>query len=315
MSEAPPDTGLVLRVLAGTYRVELEGELLECILGGRLKRGAEAGVVVGDRVELERLPDGACRIVGLLPRRSKLARRSVARRREQVIAANLDQLAAVSSVDRPEPDFTMLDRLLVLAELNGLEAIVILNKADLDRGDREAGRGGPAEDAIPENFLRYRELGYDVLPTSAEESAGLAALRQRLAGRTTVFAGPSGAGKSSLLNALIPSLDLRVESVGERSGRGRHTTVNASLHPLPDGGYAGDTPGLQYLALWSLSAADLSFAFREFRPWLSACRFNDCRHVSEPACGVREALQRGRVSRRRYESYRTLLEEVGEERR
>lgn len=296
--------GLVLRTVAGRYRVQLGDEHLECVLGGRLKQGEETAVVVGDRVEIERLPEGPCRIVEVLPRRSELARRSVTRRREQVIAANLDQVTPVIAVARPEPDLRMLDRLLVLAELNGLQAFVVLNKADL--------AADAFEDDVPPLFQPYRAAGYDILYTSVKRSWGLDELWERMADRTTVLAGPSGAGKSSLLNALLPGSDLRVGEVGEREGRGRHTTVNASLHPLPGGGYLADTPGLQYLALWDTPPEQLAHAFPEFRPRLAECRFNDCRHLSEPDCGVKEALESGEIAESRYESYRALLEEAEE---
>lgn len=297
--------GLVLRIVAGRYRVQLGNECQDCVLGGRLKQGEETAVVVGDRVEIERLPEGPCRIVDVLPRRSELARRSVTRRREQVIAANLDQVTPVMAVARPDPDVRMLDRLLVLAELNELDAFVVLNKADL-------ATDGLEENDLPPLFHPYRDAGYDVLYASVKRSWGLDELGERMADRTTVLAGPSGAGKSSLLNALLPGSDLRVGEVGEREGRGRHTTVNASLHPLPGGGYVADTPGLQYLALWDTPPELLSHAFPEFRPWLPECRFNDCRHLSEPDCGVKEALEKGDITESRYDSYRALLEEAEE---
>lgn len=256
---------------------------------------------MGDRVRVETLPDGGGRIVEILPRRSKLARRTPTGEREQVIAANMDQLAAVFSVARPEPDLRMLDRLLVLAELNALDAFVVVNKTDL------------AEEL--DRFAPHREAGYALLPTSALEERGLEALRERLRGRSTVLAGPSGAGKSSLLNALVPGLRRRVGEVSRRKGRGRHTTVNATLLPLPEGGYAADTPGLQYVSLWKMDPADLAHGFPELRPLLGSCRFNDCRHVEEPGCAVRRALESGDVARSRYESYRSLLEEADRERR
>lgn len=266
---------------------------------------------------MERLGDGSCRIHELLPRASVLARRGVARRREQVIAANVDQVAAVAAVADPEPDLGMLDRLLVLAELNGLAARIILNKWDLwtgpapaDGASERAGSGGVAETPLPPTFAPYRAAGYEVLPTSASRGTGLDELRAWLHDRTTVLSGQSGTGKSSLVNALVPALEVRVGEVGARSGRGRHTTVAAALYPFPGGGYLADTPGLQYLALWEVDPATLTHAFPEFRSAAEACRFGNCRHRGEPACAVREAVEQGTVSERRYESYLRLLEEA-----
>ena len=325
-----PGPGRVLRIAGGSYEVELDGGTVECILGGRLKQGGTDQVAVGDRVRIDPADAGPGRITEILPRESKLARKSPAGEKEQTIAANIDQVAAVFSLARPEPDLRMLDRLLVLAELNGLDAFVVVNKTDLAgdtrgdgavaagsdgdedaRGDPEAGRA----DALPDELAVYRELGYDVLATSATEGRGLETLRGRMAGAVTVLAGPSGAGKSSLLNAVIPELERRVGAVSERVGRGRHTTVNATLIPLPGGGWVADTPGLQYLAIWRLPPDELAAAFREFRPFLGTCKFNDCRHLEEPGCGVREALDRGEIPESRYRSYGALLEEAENQRR
>ncbi len=278
--------------------MELDGRTRECVLAGRLKRGRGDRIAVGDRVRVERLEEGASRITEILPRHSKLARRAPEREREQVIVANVDQLAAVFATRRPEPDPAMLDRLLVVAELNRLDALVVANKADL----AEPG----------EAFDPVRSAGYEVLATSAADGTGLQALRDRLRGRTTVLAGPSGAGKTSLLNRLLPDAGRRTADVSGRDGRGKHTTVNAALLALPGGGRVADTPGLQYLELWELSPDELASAFPEFRPLLGGCRFNDCRHVEEPGCGIREALEAGEVHERRWASYRALLEEAEE---
>lgn len=310
-------TGRVLRIAGGSYRVDVDGDAVECVLGGRMKQEGTERVAVGDRVRLERPDEGTGRIVEVLPRTSKLARSSPdGGGREQVIAANIDQLAAVFALRRPEPDLRMLDRLLVVAELDGLDAFVVLNKTDLaeEGGSGPDGSGEATPTLLPPALRPYPEIGYDVLPTSATGEAGLDELAARIEGRTTVLAGPSGAGKSTLLNAVVPGLDRRVGEVSERDGRGRHTTVNATLVPLGGGAYAVDTPGLQYLTLSRLSPAELAPAFPEFRPLVGRCKFNDCRHVQEPGCAVLEAVERGEVPESRHESYTALLEEVEEQR-
>jgi ribosome biogenesis GTPase len=295
-----------MKIVAGTYHVELAGATVECSLRGRVKQKDARFVSVGDRVRVETLPDQSCRIHKLLPRHSALTRHGVARRREQVIVANVDQVAVVVSATRPEPDFSMIDRLLALSELNELDGLLIVNKSDL----WEPERSGPAR--LPSDFNPYTDAGYDVLFTSAADGAGLEVLREWLSGRVTVLSGPSGVGKSSLLNALMPGLDLRVGEVGERKGRGRHTTVAASLYPFPGGGYVADTPGLQYLALWEVEPAELTHAFREFGPVAVDCRFADCRHRAEPGCAVRDAVQAEELSEQRYRHYMALLEEAEE---
>lgn len=321
-------TGRVLLCSGGIYRVETPDGILDCTLRGKVKQAEGDTIAVGDEVEVEVLPSGDCRIASVLPRHSKLARHSVARRREQVIAANVDRVVPVMSVRRPPPDYRMLDRLLVLAELDDLHCTIVLNKWDLleaDGGDSGPG-SAPAEDGADPDaerlrtaiardpelapFVAYISAGYEVIAASAKTGVGLEALGSRLHEGISVLSGPSGAGKSSLLNALMPELDLRVGVVSEKKGRGRHTTVNASLHPLPGGGYVADTPGLQFLSLWEVDPAELAHAFTEFRPLLDTCHFANCRHIHEPACAVLEAVEGGDISRSRYDSYVSLLEEA-----
>ena len=293
--------GRVLRSVGGVYHVAVEEETLECALRGRLKRTRKLGrVAVGDEVEVERLPDGSCVIVDVLPRESRLSRRISGGRREQVIAANVDQLAAVFAVTRPEPVFPLLDRFLVLAEANEIDAFIVLNKLDLVSDD-EAG----------ERFSLYETAGYPVVRASAKTGRGVDELRERLRSHITLFIGPSGAGKSSLLNALEPGLGLRVGEISRALERGKHTTVNASLHRLDEGGYVVDTPGLGRLQLWEVGVGELAWCFPEFRPYLTDCRFPDCTHSHEPGCAVIEARKAGKIPERRYESYLVILEEQG----
>jgi len=279
------------------YRVHAGAEILECSLRGRAKRGAGERVAIGDLVTVERLEDGSCRIEEVLPRRSRLSRHSMAKRREQVLAANVDQVAAVFAVRRPDPDVRLLDRLLTVAELDDLPVVIVANKTDLADGD-----------ALPAEFAAYAEIGYRILPTCAKTGAGLDDLRALLADRITVLTGPSGVGKSSILNGILPDLELRVGAVGERTGKGKHTTSAGLLIPLPSGGYLADTPGIQYFEPASVDPADLAHAFREFRPLVPHCRFADCRHRAEPGCAVREAVAEGTVREHRHESYLSLLE-------
>ncbi|UCC84738.1 MAG: ribosome small subunit-dependent GTPase A [Gemmatimonadota bacterium] len=291
--------GRVLRTVGGVYEVEVGGETLECALRGRLKRQSGIGrVAVGDEVEVDRLTDGSCVITELLPRCARLSRRSADGRREQIIAANVDRLAAVFSVARPEPVFELLDRFLVLAESSEIDAFVVVNKIDLADPDQ-----------VCERFAPYEEIGYPVLHTSAKACRGLEELGGRLAEHITLFVGPSGAGKSSLLNALQPGLGLRVGEISKAIERGRHTTVAACLHCLDMGGYVVDTPGLGKVQFWELGTHELAWCFRDFRPYLGRCRFQDCSHAHEPDCAVIGALEAGELSSRRYESYVKFLGE------
>lgn len=300
--------GTVRRVAGGVYEVQLEtGEVVEASLRGRLKLEQRTGdrVVVGDRVEVERQGEEDVTIEAVLDRHSELARRAPGQgaRRAKVIVANVDQVVAVFAAADPEPRPRMLDRFLVLAAANGLDAVIVVNKADLVGG----------EAVVRERFEPYEAAGYRLLVTSTLDGTGLEALRDRLCGRVSVLTGPSGVGKSSLLNALEPGLGLRTAAVSQAHRKGRHTTVTAELIPLACGGYVADTPGLRELGLWGVSAAELDRYFPEFEQFREECRFGgSCSHIHEPGCAVREAVEQGDVPAERYESYRILFEELSE---
>lgn len=292
--------GRVLRSVGGSYAVEVAPDrTLDCRLRGRLKLDREIRrVVVGDRVQVERLEDGTCAIVGVLPRSSKVSRLAAHGRKEQLIAANVDQMAAVFAMAEPRPQLDLLDRFLVLAEGNGIVPFVVVNKIDLTDGA-----------AARRELEVYERIGYDMLYTSARTGAGVEALRERLHGRTTILVGPSGVGKSSLLNAVQPELGLRVGAMSRALEAGRHTTVEATLHRLESGGYVVDTPGLRKLEFWEVGSEALDECFPEFRPHLGGCKFPDCSHVHEPDCAVRSALEQGEIEERRYRSYERILRE------
>lgn len=300
MSDGDVARGRILRTAGGRYEVETEDRVLECSVRGRLKREKGIGrVAPGDEVELEILGEGGGVIVGILPRSSRLSRRSADGRREQIIATNVDQLAAVFAVAEPEPLMALVDRFLVLAEANEIRAFVVVNKIDL--AEASDGRG---------LFDLYERIGYEVLYVSAKTRTDVQSLTEHLAGHLTLFVGPSGAGKSSLLNALQPGLGLRVGEVSRVPKSGRHTTVAASLHPLDGGGYVVDTPGLAKLEFWAVGTRELAWCFPEFRPYLGACKFGDCRHLQEPGCAVREAVESGDIPGERYRSYEVMREEA-----
>jgi len=299
-----PMEGIVVSGAGGVWRVRRDdGVAIDASLRGRLKQTRESALklAVGDRVTIVPGDRGdGWAIDTILPRRSQLARREPGGRYgERIVVANIDQVVIVFAAANPEPHPRMLDRFLVIAEANNLHARIVINKTELV---------GPG--TAHARFDEYARVGYSVHFTSATMGMGLPELHDALAGRTSAFSGPSGVGKSSLLNAMYPGLELRVGAISESVNKGRHTTVGAVLHPLPDGGYVVDTPGLREIGMWGVPVEHLDACFPEFRPFLEQCRFNDCSHQSEPECAVREAVGRGEISAERYDSYLRLYGEL-----
>ena len=291
-----PILGTVLERDGSAYRVFTKGAEVRAVLRGKAKLDTPK-VVVGDVVRLEADPGGDLHgIVGIEPRRTVLERRVPEGRGVRPIAANVDQVFVVTATRAPDPIPQLIDRLLVLAEADGIAAAVVLNKVDLDPGTTLA--------------ERCRRAGYPVYPTSAKTGEGMDSLKAALAGRASVVTGPSGAGKSSLLNAVQPGLQLRVGDVNRRIRRGRNTTVSSVMLPLLAGGYLVDTPGFSEVGMWGIDPRSLADCFPDFRPFLGDCRYADCRHRSEPGCRVREAVEGGAIAPDRHESYLALLEEL-----
>jgi ribosome biogenesis GTPase / thiamine phosphate phosphatase len=296
-------TGVVLARTGATYRVHTGAGAVTAVLRGKLKHRDDDRVVAGDIVELELHADGHATIAGVRRRASVLARRAAGERgppRAQPIAANVDQVVVVASARSPDPNPRLLDRFLVIAAANRIPAVLVLNKIDLDLDRVE----------LAALLDRYGPAGYQVLATSVRQPEGLVALRDLLRGRASVLAGQSGVGKSSLLNALDPGLQLRIGEISAKWDTGRHTTRAALLVPLVTGGYVVDTPGLREVGTWGIDAELLALCFPEFRPFLDQCRFDNCRHLAEPECAVRQAAAQGAFDADRLVSYQRLYGEV-----
>ncbi len=254
-------------------------------------------LVVGDRVVV-RLQGEDGVVEAVRPRRTALLRKAPHGRRPQVLAANVDQALLVFAARIPTPRRGLLDRFLVACHHAGIEPVIVLNK--VDQGVDEVAAWLPV----------YDRLGYPVLLVSARTGRGLGQIKRRLLDRTTLFCGPSGAGKSSLLNAVYPGFRLKVGSLSEATGKGRHTTTTAELLPLPYGGFVVDTPGLKEFGLWNLTREELEAAFPEIAARAPDCRFPDCSHSHEPGCAVRAAVEEGEIDPGRHASYLGLLEET-----
>jgi ribosome biogenesis GTPase len=257
--------------------------------------------VCGDRVlwQASSPRDGV--ITRILERRTVLVRPDQ-NGRERPIAANLDQMVVVIA-SKPSFEYGMLDRYLAAAELIGATPVIVVNKSDLLGPDSRA--------RLEQRLSVYSRIGYALVFTSTRSTDGLKALHQQLQHHTSILVGQSGVGKSSLVQALLPDIDIRVGALSRSSGLGRHTTTVATLYPLPDGGDLIDSPGVRDFTPGTVDIERLSTGFREFGDYLGRCRFHNCRHVSEPGCAVQDAARTGAIDERRLQSYRELVASMG----
>lgn len=288
IGSAATQPGLTVASYGRRIVVEDEhGDTHSCLVKGRRLR-----VVCGDNVTFVRDPHGNV-ITEINPRDNALTRPD-RRGRDEVLAANLTRLLVVVA-PRPEPDPFMTDRYLAAAEVMGVNAVLVYNKSDL---------AGTEHDGW---LSELEQVGYPLVRTQALTGEGIDELRSHCRDGVSILVGLSGVGKSSLLNALAPELELRTDAVSKSSGEGRHTTTASVMHTLPGGGRVIDSPGVRDFAPGLLALGDVDTGYREIAALASQCRFHNCLHFEEPGCAVREALEAGRISERRYASYRRLL--------
>lgn len=278
-------SGLIVKALSGFYDVRCGAQIVECKGSGKLRHQGQSPLV-GDWVTFTVDKGGKGRIESIQPRKNAFVRPAV---------ANIDALVCITSDIIPVTDSYLVDRLTVTAVHNGCEVIICVNKVDLERTCRLTDI--------------YAHTGFHVIPTSAETGEGIEALRTAVAGKICAFTGDSGVGKSSILNALNPDFSLRVGQVSEKLGRGRHTTRHVELFDLGQGTYLIDTPGFASFDMEMaepILCRELQYDFPEFAPYLGQCRFQDCAHLKEPDCAVRDAVEQGQIHPKRYQSYRLL---------
>lgn len=291
--------GLVVRSQSGFLTVTTDKGDFTCRLRGRLKKGELEGDIaaVGDHVTITPHKDGSGVIERVHERKTEFSRVRTGIKREfrQILLANPDQIVIVFAYTNPEPSLRMLDRFLVIAEKENVEALIVANKVDLKQNK-----------SPEEIFGTYEELGYPVIYTSAYAGEGVNELRERLKDKISALIGPSGVGKSSLLNAVQPGLGLQVKAVSKATSKGRHTTQVRELIRLDVGGYVADTPGIRSLALWDTEPEELDAYFIEMRDRVADCQFSDCTHTHEPGCAVQTAVKTGEITPERYRSYLRL---------
>ncbi len=244
-------------------------------------------------------------VVRVLPRKSELKRPGPrdSFRRKLTLAANIDQVVIVASVTQPEFNYGFMDRFLLAANLNNLPFVLVLTKMDLlPNGEAD----------LNDDIRDFMSIVDKVIPVSVKSGVGLERLREELLGKSSVFSGQSGVGKSTLVNALVPGAELETGAVRERDGKGRHTTTSSSLFDFPGGGYVIDTPGIRSIGLADgdddMDGETLAKIFPGFFEGdLFTCKYSNCKHLKEPGCSVREAVESGKLSRARYASYLRIL--------
>jgi len=279
-------TGLVITRYGQRLLVEAQsGELYQCT--GR--RNIELSVA-GDQVIFQTTDNNEAVVTALLPRDNFLTRS------QKLIAANIDELWLVVAIE-PHYQFELIDRYLVVAENAGLPINIVVNKIELSDDF----------DQVKHDFSLYESAGYSVHYLSVIAQTNVAEFKSQLKHKAHIFLGQSGVGKSSLINELIPDLNLRVNEISTKSKLGKHTTTNTTLYHIPSGGDLIDSPGIREFQLGDLTDKEILSGFKEFKPFIGECKFRNCAHINEPKCAIKTAVEDGAINPKRYQSYLQLI--------
>ncbi len=281
--------GRIIKIISNQYTILSDDELIVAKPRGKMRKGLIP--VVGDFVEFEKIED-TYRIHSILTRKNQLLRPAI---------ANVDQALIVTSLKDPDYSAHLLNRLIFLVSLAHVEPIICVSKLDLIE-DKED---------ILNDLELYKKAGYTVVysyPGSDDDE-----LENILKNKVSVLCGQSGAGKSSLLNRLNPDFQLKTQTISKALGRGKHTTRYCELHKVKDG-FVADTPGFSSLDFSRLDTSQLDLCIKDFKPYLNSCRFNDCKHINEPDCSIKEAVENGYINPSIYEDYKNIIEERGKQR-
>ncbi len=289
--------GKIVKGISGFYYVHVAGSgIYECKAKG-IFRNQKIKPLVGDNVTIAVLDEEQMlgNIEEILPRENALIRPAV---------ANIDQALVIFAAAKPKPNFNLLDRFLIMMEYQKVPVTICFNKCDLLTGEE-----------LHAFSDVYEQCGYPVVYTSAREQRGIDALLERLDGKVTSVAGPSGVCKSSIINCLQPERQMETGAISRKIERGRHTTRHSEIIPIKEQTYIMDTPGFSTLDIPGLEKEDLWWYYPEFEEYEPNCRFKGCSHIGEPDCGVKEAVEAGKISRLRYENYRQLYQELKEQKK
>lgn len=291
-----------------------DGQTFQARMKGIFKKNEDITstnpIAVGDHITIEEDDSDAnaknAMITEILPRTNYIVRSSPhGKNKKHIVAANLDQAVLVCTVKEPRTSQGFIDRFLVTAAAYHIPVILVFNKKDIFR-DKELEKFEALEEL-------YTGIGYQVLLVSAKTGEGIPALEAMLKDKTTLMSGHSGVGKSSLINDLMPGLELKTKEVSGWSGKGLHTTTFAEMQDLPFGGRLIDTPGVREFGIVEIPKTELSHYFIEMQPYITQCQFNNCLHINEPGCAVKAAVEEGLIDVDRYVSYATILDSIQEE--
>lgn len=284
--------GLVISHLGQGIAVEIADSIILC----QTRRKLET-IAVGDKVMISQSSPDQGRIEKILPRRSLLMRPSK-NNKTRPVAANIDKVFVVFAVE-PPCDFLLIDQYLAICESRNIEAVLVLNKIDLENCKE-----------IEVELQQYQHLGYKLHQVSAKDNRGISELKFVLNKQISIFTGQSGVGKSSLTNALIPDKQLKTKTLSETTKHGRHTTTAATLYHLPEGGDLIDSPGVAIFGLADLTEQQLAWGYREFQDLIEQCKFSNCRHDKDKACAIRKAAEEGGISMLRYRRFLKLRQKM-----
>jgi len=299
-----PMQGLITKSTGSWYQVQTpSGQKFDCRIKGKFRiKGITTTnpLAVGDVVDFDMEPDQETGVItNLHIRKNYIIRKSInLSKQAQIIAANLDQALLIVTLASPRTSLGFIDRFLVTAEAYAIPAMLIFNKLDLFSGE--------GLEILADYAAVYANIGYPCYEVSALEGTNINEVKALLKDKVTLFSGHSGVGKSTLINVLLPELELRTGEVSEWSDKGMHTTTFAEMFELPQGGFIIDTPGIRELGVIDIEKHELGRYFPEIRSRMEDCRFKNCRHINEPGCAVLQAVENGEIELSRYESYLSI---------
>ena len=281
--------GIIIGNISNTYKIKTDAKIYEAYARGKFKN-EEITPLVGDRVEIEITDEenNAAIIEKIMPRENEIKRPKM---------ANIDQIIFIVSTKNPRPDLLMLDKQLAYVEKLKIESIIVINKIDL-------------EDSYKQIHELYTKIGYKVLVTSAKENQGIEQLKQQLRNKISVFSGNSGVGKSSIINAIFGADKTQEGEISQKNKKGKNTTTDTKLYELEENTYIADTPGFSSFEISEIKSDELDKYFKEFACEIQNCEYVGCTHIKEQNCGIKDAMEAGRISIERYERFCKIYEEL-----